>query len=178
MGHVIISVLISVSPVALSAEVKFHGLKTGMKQKEAIQYLQLDKIVSDKKNGQFAILYRDKNNEQMIQDIFSGGVDQTDLEKVSKHKDFTSKKFSKVYLDFTQDKILWRISVSFHIPSDTLKKIALKKAIGKYFSGQEIKEESVSSKYGINHFYVVTMVDDKISDMAIQKHVKSFMKEM
>ncbi len=177
-NYVIILALISVPSVVFSAEAKFHGLKTGMNQKEVIQYLRLDKMVSDKKTGEFSILYRDKNNKQIMGDLITGGIAQQDLEKISKHKDFTNKKFTKLYLDFTQGEILWRISVSFYVPSDTLEKIALKKVIEKYFPGQTIKEESVSSQYGTSHFYMVTMVDDKISDAAIKKHVKSFLKEM
>jgi len=177
MNHVIILVLISVPSVVFSAEVNFHGLKTGMKQKEVIQYLQLDKLMSHDKR-EYSSLYRDKDDTQIMHDLITEGIGQRNLEEICKHKDFTNKKFSKVYLDFTQDKILWRISVSFYIPSDTLEKIALKKAIKKYFSGREIKEESTSSQYGTSHYYIVTMVDNKISDKAIEKHVKSFIKEM
>lgn len=174
---VIVLTIIAVPSVAFSAEAKFHGLKTGMNQKEVIQYLQLDKIMNHYMR-KYPSLYRGDDDTQIMYQIVRGGIEQSDLEKVCKHKDFINKKFSRVFLYFTQDEILWRIAVSFYIPDDTLEKIALKISIEKYFSGHEIKEESVTSEYGTNHYYVVTMVDDKISNSAIQKHIKSFLKRM
>lgn len=173
-NYIIVLALITAPPVVFSAEAKFHGLKTGMKQSEVIQYLQLDKIMSHMKRNN-SITYGDLNAAQLLDALYTGGIMQQYLEEVCKHKDFTSKNFTQVYLDFTQDKVLWRIRVAFRIPIDTLEKIALKKAIEKYFSGHVVKEESLSPS---SSYYVVTMVDDKISDMAIQKHIKSFLNEM
>jgi hypothetical protein len=173
---VIVLTIIAVPSVAFSAEAKFHGLKTGMNQKEVIQYLQLDKIVNHHKR-EYPALYGG-NETQIMYRIIEEGIAQAHLEEVCKHKDFTNKKFSRVFLYFTQDEILWRIAVSFYIPNDTLEKIALKISIEKYFSGHEIKEESVTSENWTKHYYVVTMVDDKISNSAIQKHIKSFLKGM
>jgi hypothetical protein len=174
---VIALTIMAVPSVAFSAEAQFHGLKTGMNKKEVIQYLQLDKIVNHKKR-ESSVLYRGKNDTQIMQQIIREGIPQNYLEKICQHKDFTNKRFANVFLDFTQDEILWRIAVSFYIPNDTLIKIALKTSIEKYFSGHEIKEESNTSGIVAMHYYVVTMVDNKISNSAIQKHIKSFLKEM
>ena len=165
--------IIIVPSVAHSAGVEFHGLKSGMTKKDVIQYLQIEKLMSHNKR-EYSILYRNKNDKQILDDLVTGGINQSDLEKVCKQEQFSKKKFSKLYLSFTEDDILWRIGVSFYIPDEPLQKIALKQAIEKYFVGKEIQEESVSSKYGTSHYYVVTMVDEKVSVMAIEKLVRSF----
>lgn len=171
--------------VAHSAGVEFHGLKSGMTKNDVIQYLQIEKLMSHNKEKlmshnkhKYSMLYRDKNDKQILDDLVTGRINQSDLEKVCKQEQFSKKKFSKLYLSFTEDDVLWRIGVSFYIPDEPLQKIALKQAIEKYFVGKEIQEESVSSKYGTLHYYVVTMVDEKVSNMAIEKLVRSFSGQM
>jgi len=174
---VIILILFSAPSVVFSAGVKFHGLKAGMTKKEVIQYLQLAKIANHSKQ-EYPSLYRDKNDSEIIEDIVNGKIHQFKLEEICSHKDFSNKDFAFLALSFTQDNILWRIGIYFVVPDDSLEEIAMKKAIKKYFPGYKIQEDSSTSDYGTTNYYVVVMVDHTISDLAIQKYVKSFLKKM
>ncbi len=191
-----------------TVEGKYMGLHTGMTLEEVTKYLLLNKLITDSVTAKSKKILTDSyktsklrkltndafakagiktipilvmkpsdgkpSDEQIL--LYSMGVEGIESNALKEHKDFKNKEFEKLFLLFTDDKILWHITLLYRAPSGTLHNIALKKALKKRFAGHFIKQ----AKYGEHNFdyYWVTMIDNKVSDNAIEKYSQTYLNEL
>ncbi|MBT9545723.1 MAG: hypothetical protein IV090_10080 [Candidatus Sericytochromatia bacterium] len=167
-----------ISPMSVSAKINnYYGLKTGMSKDAATKYLCVDQLAAKNKK-EFSALYSDKSIDSLINMLFNEGIFQSDIEKNCSGTDLIDKQFLQVYLDFTSDNILWKITLSYQKPADVLQAIALKQALDQYFAGHKVVEESVTDKYGTRTYFIASIVDDKISAGEINKQKSIFLKKL
>ena len=156
------------------SKTEFHGLKAGMTKAEVKEYLELDKYL-DIYNADYSY------SESTLDDLYTDSLKSYYFDKLG-HKDISNKRFFAINLFFTDENILWKIQITFNMPSDTLSEIALRNVIGNNFPDANIEEKSGSEYIGstsfpYHHFYVI-MADEEIAKSAINKLESKFEKEM
>jgi hypothetical protein len=148
----------------------FHGIKSGMTRSELRVHLDLDSVAREKMTED-EILYRGKSIDDVVKDLFDGGISAYQVKRLSDrefHLDFY----------FSDDDRLWRLDVYFYKPSDPAKGIALRQAVQTRFKGFSIKEESATSRYGTREYYRVIMVDQNVLNPAVKRYVDEYLKRM
>ena len=82
-----------------------------------------------------------------------------------------------IYLQWTHDDKLWRVSVRHTKPEKLgiLQGIAYERAIRESHPGMEIKESSYKSQYVDIDYFTVTYIDDAVSEESIKHYVNQYL---